>query len=104
MDDLEEKVLGVLNDPEKLAQVMDVAKGLGLSPPAENGEESAPQLPDLHLPTTDSRQQALLQALVPYLQPARRQKLQRAIEVARLSNLARFALQHQPEQETAGEV
>ena len=103
MDDLEEKVLGVLNDPEKLAQVMDIAKGLGLSP-AEDGGEAAPRLPDLHPTASDSRREALLQALAPYLQPARRQKLQRAIEVARLSNLARFALQQKPEQETAGEV
>lgn len=88
MEDLQQQVLGVLNDPEKLSQVLDMAKGLGFPPP----ESEAPQ--------EGNSRSALLKALTPYLKPDRRKRLERAIELSQLSDLARFALQNQLKSET----
>ena len=43
---------------------------------------------------TDSKQEALLCALKPYLVPERRDKIDRALRIARLSQLASFALRN----------
>lgn len=98
MEEMEEKILGVLNDPEKMAQVMEMAKSLGFSPedaPAQAADASAPVLELLrNAGTSDHRQAALMDALVPYLKPQRREKLQRALRLAKLSHLAGYALQN----------
>ena len=43
---------------------------------------------------SDSKQEALLCALKPYLAPDRRDKIDRALEIARISHLAGFALRN----------
>lgn len=91
MEDMENRILEILNDPQKMEQVMDVAKGLGLSPPEQtSGDGGGSPIPPV---PADSRQQALLQALEPYLRPERRRKLERALQMAKLSRLAQTALQ-----------
>lgn len=97
MEDLEQTILGVLNDPEKMQQIMGIAQSLGLSQEQSAGAEQS-AAPSLDMLTgllqqgSDSRKDALFHALMPFLQPDRRKKLQRAMQVARLSRLANFAL------------
>ena len=96
MDDMEEKILGILRDPQQMEQIMAIAGNLGLSP-----EGDAPSAP---LPVTellqqfgapDDRQDALMHALAPYLKPQRRKRLERALRLAKLSHIAGFALQQE---------
>ena len=87
MEDLEDKLLGILNNPQMMEQVMATAKSLGLS------EEGSPPSELLQKVGGDGRQEALIRALEPYLKPNRRKKLERAMRLAQLSHLAGFALQ-----------
>ena len=43
---------------------------------------------------TDPRQEALMQALRPYLKPNRQNKLERALQIAQLSRFAKVAMQN----------
>lgn len=88
MDDLSQRIQEILEDPGKLQQVMDLASTLGLDPPEESSAPS-PQEPGRR----SARQAALVQALLPYLRPGRRERLQRAIRVAQLSNLGSLMTQ-----------
>lgn len=103
MENMESKILDVLNDPEKMAEIMELAKGLGFSPEGEDTpplhEEGMPPLGSVlgllqNSSGNDPKQDALLQALLPYLQPERQQKLQRAMKIGKLSRLAMFALKN----------
>ena len=102
MENMENKILEVLNDPEKMSEILQIAKGMGFDPeqmsqPAEDaGGIPTGELFRLLQQTnsTDTRQQALLQALMPYLKPERQKKLQRAMQVARLTHLAGYALKN----------
>ena len=103
MDDLEQKIQSVLSDPAQMAQVLEMAKSLGITlpeasaPPAEPPEaapQPEPPKPDAPPPMGGlaQRQEALLRALEPFLRPARREKIERALQIARLTNLAGGAL------------
>ena len=97
MEDVAQTIQSILGDPQKMAELRTIAENLGLqeAPPEEgkqDAQEEAPQLPQLSLP--EPRQEALLQALMPYLHPSRRKRLERALRVARLSKLAGAALQN----------
>ena len=99
---LEEKLQQLLNDPDSMAQIMSFAQSLGgqMQPP----QTAVPPIDDgtmrtiigmmQQLQRTDSRQEALLSALKPYLAPERREKIDRAAQIARLSRLAGSALQN----------
>ena len=64
MENAEEKIMEILHDPEKMEQVMSIARSLGFPPPeqasAENAETAA--VPAM---SGDERQEALLHALLP---------------------------------------
>ena len=103
MENMEQKIIDVLNDPEKMSEILQIAKGLGFTP---EDPPSQPQEEENGLPMgavfrlmqqanqTDSRQEALVQALLPYLRPERQKKLQRAVHIAKLTHLAGFALRN----------
>lgn len=102
MENMESKIMDVLNDPEKLAEIMQIAQNLGFSPSAA---EEAPASDDSamtgtllrllgSMQNTGGRQDALLGALMPYLKPQRQKKLRRAMQVAKLSHLAGYALKN----------
>lgn len=101
MGELEERINQVLNDPKQMEELSRLAQSLmgGAGPEAE-----APQEPGLDTgllakaakllrEDTGSSQsrQGLLRAMEPYLSPRRREKLERAMRLAQLSHLARFA-------------
>lgn len=101
---LEEKLNQILNDPDSMAQILSMAKSFGMQPE----QPSAPTAPPLmdegmmlslmqmmqQLQQTDGKQEALLCALKPYLAPHRQEKLDRAMQLARISHLAGFALKN----------
>ena len=121
MDDLEEKIQAVLNDPQQMQEIFSLARSLGLELPAEGGppDGKAPEPPKdmppqagmplpggMSAPVTqlleqagklEKKQENLLNALKPFLKPARREKIDRAMQAARLSHLAGYALKSRGE-------
>ena len=104
LPDFEEKLNSILSDPSAMAQIMGLARSLDLSPA---GEEPPPAEPAAPIPLpggadpamlqnllplltslTDSagsdERLALLHALGPFLKPERREKMERALQTARL--------------------
>lgn len=119
MGEFEEKLNSILGDQQAMGQIMALAQSLGKSsPPPREGEEEAPPPPDSGDPPDlsqlmgsldpkmmqlgmrllkeyqqdDSQNTALLQALRPYLREERRGRLDRAVQIAKLSRLLRVAL------------
>ena len=105
-ENLEEKLSQVLNDPNSMAQLMSFAQSLGMGPPDAPPPPGSPPGPSpgddafvrgiLQLVRQanqkDGPQEALLAALKPYLRPDRREKLDRAMRIARISQIAGGAL------------
>ena len=95
MDPLDEALGKLLSDTGAMAQVMSLAKTLGAEPPQEPVKADVPPAPAVR----DDRQTALFRALASYLPEKRRKKLERAMQIARLSRLAQSALvQPDPEE------
>lgn len=124
MEGLEEKLQNILSDPNSMAQIMSMAQSLGLSPQNEQRPPSQPvgenlgmlqsvmgqqggdgKMPDLQFlqsmmgvlqqaQRTDGKQEALLCALKPFLRPERREGIDRAMQLAKISQLAGIALKN----------
>ncbi len=110
MENLEQTIQAVLNDPEQMKQVMQMAKAFGFSP--SEGEKQEPENDaQAEIPAgmgnlfsepigqllsqagkTDPRRENLLNAIKPFLSPDKQEKIDRAMQVARLSHLAGYAL------------
>lgn len=98
MDDMEQKLNAVLNDPEMMGKIMAMAQSLG------GGESQTPpdSLPDPGMlkqlagfarqSGADPRQQNLLKALEPYLSQAKLRKLERAMRAAKMARMASTVL------------
>lgn len=101
-ENLEEKLSQVLNDPNSMAQLMSFAQSLGMGPPDAPPPPGPPPGDDSFVRgilqlvrqanQKDGPQEALLAALKPYLRPERREKLDRAMRIARISQIAGSAL------------
>lgn len=115
MAEWEEKLNTILGDPEAMGQILSLAQSLGLSSqPAgtdgassgEDRQDDAPTLPDGVDPALlrksaallsalgqeeNDRRTALLCALRPFLKPERQSSLDRAIQLQRLTRMARAA-------------
>lgn len=112
---LEEALNQVLNNPERMAQILSLAQSFGMQPPEAPPTEPVPSAPmqaDASMPPldpallrsmmqlmqqaqrSDGKQEALLLALRPYLAPERREKFDRALQIARISHLAGYALRN----------
>lgn len=102
MEGLEEKLNQILGDPDSMAQLMSLAQSLGggeksaASPPPPVNDGFVQGIMGLmqQATQTDGKQEALLNALKPYLHPDRREKLDRALRIARISQLAGGALKN----------
>ena len=114
MDGLEQRLDSLLSDPESMAKIMDLAKSLNLSPTSQNDTsedttvskethtEAVAQFPLANLGSLlsefsgqglrDDKQTALLKALRPYLRPERQDRLDRAIQTARMVKTAKLAM------------
>ena len=86
-----------------MQQIAELASAVGLQIPS-NGTENPipPEAAEMvsqviqQTETRDKRQDALVEALLPYLNPRRKQRLERAIKLSQFSRLAGFAMQNAP--------
>lgn len=95
MGELEEKLSALMSNPELMQQIASMAQAMGES---HREPEEKPSLPDPGMlqmlsraasqSGVDGNQQALLQALSPYLSRRRVQKLERAMRAAKLAGTA----------------
>lgn len=108
MEDLESTISQILGNPDSMAQIMSIAKSLGApSPPTE--AESLPSVPpidpsmlsllDLAKQFGDPKEAQLLNALKPYCSEQRRQRIDRALQIARISQIAGAALRNMEKKE-----
>jgi hypothetical protein len=98
MAELEERLASVLNDPNMMQQIMNMAQSLNVSPPPEAPQEEAPPQIDLGMlkqlsgfaqrGNIDSNQRTLLKALGPYLSKERISKLEKAMRAAKVAQMA----------------
>ena len=118
MGELDEKLNAILGNPQAMGQIMALAQSLGggLSGPPEDAEEHASQPQEEESPPSpfgeldprmmqlgmrllqeyqreDERKTALLTALRPFVREERYEKLDRAVQLARLSRMIRVALE-----------
>ena len=99
MEELQDKLGAILNDPNMMQQIMNLAKSMGSSAPQQT-PEPPPSIPEFdpgmlkkisNLASQtgiDREQQALLKALTPYLNRDRISRLERAMRAARTAKLA----------------
>lgn len=105
MDDMQNQMNAILNNPEMMQKIMSLAQSMNQqtssgeqeSPKQEQGEFS---LPNIDISTlqrlsslagqsnVDNNQRTLLRALTPYLSRERISKLERAMRAAKLANMA----------------
>ena len=102
MDSMERMLENVMSDPEAMGKIMALAQSLGGSsapPPQQPPEESSPfegidisMLQKLSALAgksgVDANQKALLSALRPYIGSRRLQRLERAMQAAKMAGLA----------------
>ena len=104
MEDLESKISDILSDPDAMAGILSMAKSLGLGAPDPQGTPQ-PAEADSGISDTvagllsaagqiNGKQAALLQALRPFLKESRRSKIDRAMQAARISRIAGYAIQN----------
>ena len=93
-----EQITQIMNDPDQMKQIMDMAASLGLGDPSAVSPEHPAEFPAeltkflTQAQKKDEKQQALVRALLPYLRPAHQKRLENAIRVAKLSHIAGAAL------------
>lgn len=121
MSELEEKLGAILSNQDAMSQIMSLAKSLGggsgdsspppagpppegtagetppSPPPAEGGLDPrllsmAAKLAGAYSNAGDDRRVALLTALGPFVKQERQVKLNKAIQIARLTRMVRIAL------------
>jgi len=116
VSELEDAISSVLNDPEQLARISAIAQSLMGGAPQPEESSPGPDAPGADLAAlgnavkaipgldgaalgkllsgggTKSRHLAALEALAPCLDERRREKLMRAIRLARLASLAKLGL------------
>lgn len=118
MGEFEEKLNSILGDQQAMGQIMALAQSLGKQSPSDQeekdtapkpAEDAPPDLSQLmgnldpkmvqlgmrlmrEYQQDDGQNTALLQALRPYLREERRGRLDKAVQIAKMSRLLRVAL------------
>ncbi|MEG2377181.1 MAG: hypothetical protein RSC43_02365 [Clostridia bacterium] len=82
MDNLEEKVKSLLDSPDGMAQILSVARSLTDSP-------DTAQASDAEKPASDDKRLVLLNALRPFLKSEDAVHVDKAIQIMRLSKVAK---------------
>ena len=102
MDEMNDKINAILNDPNMMQQIMSMANALGSN--KETPRQEQPLLPDIDVSTLqrltglamqcsiDKREPALLRALGAYLSKDRLYKLEKAMRAAKMAKFASTAL------------
>ena len=100
MDDFESKLGSILNNPEMMGRIMEMAQSFGGQMPQPEPPPEDPPAPDFDFATiqkltglmgsasVDGSQKALLTALAPYVSSKRINKLERAMRAAKLAGIA----------------
>ena len=105
MDQMEDKLGAILNNPQMMQQILSMAQSLGQNSKTESSENTPPPTPAASLPdfdpamlqklsslmgqgTIDRNQQALLHALHPYLSRRKMEKLEKAMRAAKMARMA----------------
>ena len=101
MDQMEDKLGAILNNPQLMGQIMSMAQSLGQNPPqASASPKQETPLPDFDPAmlqklsglasqgTVDNNQKALLTALHPYLSRRKVEKLEKAMRAAKVARMA----------------
>lgn len=103
MNELEQKISSVMNDPDMMKQIMALAQSMGGGSQeacAPEPQSPSPLLPDIDLSMVqklsgfakksgiDQNQKALLQALRPYLSNHRINRLEKAMQAAKMAGFA----------------
>lgn len=98
-----DRVTEILQDPEKMRQISEIAAAMDIPSDSENASTanlfSKPMIQHFseiirQTEEKGKKQQSLIHALMPYLNPSRRIKLERAMQISQISRLAGAALQH----------
>lgn len=94
MDDMEQKLSAVLNNPEMMGKILSMAQSLG----GGEAQSPPPTMPDPGMlkqlsglarqSSVDPKQQNLLKALEPFLSVERLRKLERAMRAAKMARMA----------------
>lgn len=105
MSELEEKLGGILSNPQIMQQIAAMAQTLGktsIEQPVSQPKQPTPSLPGpamlqglskmLQTSQVDQQQQELLHALSPFLSQSRISKLERAMRAAKMAGLASVLL------------
>ncbi len=101
MEDLEGKIGQILSDPQAMADIFSMVQNMGFAPPSQE-PQSAPKS-ELPLPLLqamagglqgNTKEQALFEALRPFLRPERQAKLDKAMKLGQMSKLATAALKN----------
>ena len=101
MDDLNEKLSGILSDPQAMKEIAQLASQLGVKPSGIHSEPAAPKKPEPTdalsmmsglMPLMGSLKQEddttrLLEAIRPFLSEERREKLDKAQKMLRMMRL-----------------
>lgn len=104
MDQMEEKLGAILNNPQMMQQIMAMAQTMSQSKPepskSPEPSQSTPKMPEIDLSmlknlsgfasqnSISKEQKALLAALGPYLSRDRVQKLEKAMRAEKMARLA----------------
>lgn len=107
MSELEEKLSALMSNPQLMQQIAAMAQAMGSAQQTPEPQKQAPNHQSMPLPDpglmqmlaktagqsgVDGNQTALLQALSPYVNSSRLQKLERAMRAARLAGTASLFL------------
>ena len=100
MSEMEDKLNSVLGNPQMMQQIMAMAQSLGQTTTPQPESETISSSPQIDLAmiqkisgiagqnAIDANQQALLQALNPYLSKTRVSKLEKAMRAAKMARIA----------------
>lgn len=97
MDQMEDKLGAILNNPQLMGQIMSMAQSLGNSQPPPQETPPQPGFDPAMLQklsavmgqsSIDSNQQTLLRALNPYLSGRKVEKLEKAMRAAKMARMA----------------
>lgn len=100
MDNMEDKLSAILQDPNMMAKIQSMAQSLGAQPAQNAPQPRQESLPDFDPAVlkklsgfaqqsgVDRNQRALLSALGPYLSRDRLTKLEKAMRAAKMARLA----------------
>ena len=110
MDNVQEKMNAILENPEMMQKIMAMANGLNAAqqeaPPKPSNEKFSGSLPDIDLSMVqklsglanksniDGNQRTLLKALTPYLSRERIIKLEKAMRAAKIAAMASTLLRN----------